>query len=77
MRSTIDKAGRVVIPKPLRDRVGLLAGEVELSVDGAGIRIEPVAGDGLVEERGRLVIPASGVPIDDELVRALRDADRR
>jgi AbrB family looped-hinge helix DNA binding protein len=77
MRSTIDKAGRVVIPKPLRDRVGLLAGDVELSVDGAGIRIEPVAGEGLVEERGRLVIPTSGVPIDDELVRTLRDADRR
>jgi probable phosphoglycerate mutase len=31
-----------------------------------------------LEERGeRLVIPAEGVPIDDELVRSLRDADRR
>jgi len=45
--------------------------------DGTGIRIEPVSGEGLVEEGGRLVIPASSAGVDDELVRALRDADRR
>ena len=77
MRSTIDKAGRLVVPKVLRDRIGLRAGVVELTADGTGIRIEPVAGEGLVEENGRLVIPASGAAVDDELVRALRDADRR
>jgi hypothetical protein len=33
--------------------------------------------DALVEVDGRLVIPASGATIDDELVRALRDAYRR
>lgn len=77
MRSTIDKAGRIVVPKVLRDRIGLRAGEVELTSDGTGIRIEPIAGAGLAEEGGRLVIPASGVKIDDELVLALRDADRR
>ena len=77
MRSTIDKAGRLVVPKILRDRIGLSAGAVELIADGTGIRIEPVAGEGLAEEGGRLVIPASGVGLDDELVRALRDADRR
>lgn len=77
MRTTIDTAGRVVIPKAMRDRTGLHAGEVELTVDGAGIRIEAVAGTGLVERRGRLVIPAAGTTIDDDLVRALRDADQR
>ena len=77
MRSTIDKAGRIVVPKSLRERIGLRPGAVELTVDGTGIRVEPVAGVGLVEEDGRLVIPAAGVPVDDDLVRALRDADRR
>lgn len=76
MRTTIDNAGRVVIPRALRDRVGLGAGEVEISVDGAGVRIVPVAGDELVEVDGRLAIPASGARIDDELVRELIDADR-
>lgn len=77
MRTTIDKAGRVVIPRVLRDRVGLRAGEVEITADGSGIRIDPVAGEGLREVGGRLVIPASGVFVDDALVQALRDADQR
>jgi AbrB family looped-hinge helix DNA binding protein len=77
MRATIDKAGRLVIPKALRDRLGLRSGVVEVVPDGAGLRIEPVTGEGLETRSGRLVIPASGVPLSDEDVRALRDADRR
>lgn len=76
MRTTIDKAGRVVIPREIRRRVGLEPGEVEVSVDGAAVRIEPVAGAELVEVDGRLAIPASGTRIDDELVRELIDGDR-
>jgi AbrB family looped-hinge helix DNA binding protein len=77
IRATIDKAGRLVIPKPLRDRVGLRPGEVEVTVDGAGLRVEPLAGDALEERGGRLVIPSAGAEIDDELVRTLRDAGQR
>jgi AbrB family looped-hinge helix DNA binding protein len=77
MRATIDKAGRLVIPKPLRDRLGLVPGEVEVTVDGAGLHVEPFAGDELDNEDGRLVIPAAGGRVDDDLVRTLRDADRR
>ena len=76
MRTTIDKAGRVVIPRALREQVGLAPGEVEVTVDGVVVRVEPVAGEGLVEVEGRLVIPTSGSAVDDELVRELRDADR-
>lgn len=67
----------MVIPKPLRDRLGLAPGEVEVSADGAALRVEPVAGEVLEEQRGRLVIPAGGEPIDDADVRARRDADQR
>jgi AbrB family looped-hinge helix DNA binding protein len=78
MRATIDKAGRVVIPKPLRDHLGLLPGEVEVVEDGTGIHIEPIATEELGEEaNGRLVIGASGMPVDDEMVRAFRLADQR
>lgn len=66
-----------MIPKALRDRLGLRPGEVELTADGAGLRLEPVHDDALVEEDGRLVIPASGASVDDELVQALRHADQR
>jgi AbrB family looped-hinge helix DNA binding protein len=77
MRATIDKAGRLVIPKQLRDRVGLRPGEVELTADGTGLRVEPIATDSLAERDGRLVIPAAGIQLDDDLVRQLRDAEQR
>lgn len=77
MRTTIDSAGRLVVPKSLRDRVGLRPGVVDVTIDGAGLRVEPVAGDELDEREGRLVVPRSGSPIDDDMVRDLRDADQR
>jgi AbrB family looped-hinge helix DNA binding protein len=77
MRATIDKAGRLVIPKPLRDRLGLVPGEVEVAAEGTALRVEPIASEELAEENGRLVIPASGGHVDDDAVRALRDADQR
>jgi AbrB family looped-hinge helix DNA binding protein len=77
MRTTIDKAGRLVIPKQLRDHVGLRPGEVEVTAEGTGLRVEPLAAETLDERDGRLVIPDAGGAIDDDLVRALRDAGQR
>jgi AbrB family looped-hinge helix DNA binding protein len=77
MRATIDKAGRLVIPKPLRDRLGLVPGEVEVAADGNALRVESIAGEELHDENGRLVVAATGVYIDDDLVQSLRDADQK
>lgn len=57
MRTTIDKAGRLVIPAPLRQRAGLTAGaEVELTEDDLGLRLTRVApGPRLVKVGSRLV----------------------
>jgi AbrB family looped-hinge helix DNA binding protein len=77
MQATIDSAGRLVIPKALRDRIGLRPGTVDVTVDGAGLRVEPRAGDDLDERDGRLLVPRSGAPIDDDVVRDLRDGDQR
>ena len=77
MRTTIDKAGRLVIPRALRDRIGLVGGgEVELELDGSAVRIEPVSGSDLKDVGGLLVIPATGTPLTGDLVRELIDADR-
>lgn len=77
MKTTVDRAGRLVIPRRLREQVALAGGgEVEIELDGLGLRIELVAGAGVREEAGFLVVPARGRPIDVDAVRALVDADR-
>lgn len=77
MRTTIDKAGRLVIPRALRERIGLVGGgEVELELDGSALRIEPVAGSDLKDVAGLLIIPATGTRLTGDLVRELIDADR-
>ena len=57
MRTTIDKAGRVVIPAAVRERAGLAPGTVlEVTVDELGVRLERVAaGPRLVKVGRRLV----------------------
>ena len=57
MRTTIDRAGRVVIPASIRERAGLTPGsELEITEDELGVRLERVApGPKLVKGGRRLV----------------------
>lgn len=57
MTTTIDKAGRVIIPSEVRKRLGLTAGtELEMVIEGFAIRlVRAVAGPELVQRGGRLV----------------------
>jgi AbrB family looped-hinge helix DNA binding protein len=57
MRTTIDKAGRVVIPAAVRERARLTPGtELEITADEFGVRLERVApGPRLVKVGRRLV----------------------
>jgi len=77
MKATIDKAGRLVIPKGLRDSLGLRPGVVEVRAEGTGIRVDVPADAALHERDGRLVVPAAGATIDDDIVRRLRDAGQK
>ncbi len=57
MITTMDKAGRVVIPVEVRKRLGLNAGaELEMAIEGFAIRlVRAVAGPELVRRGERLV----------------------
>jgi AbrB family looped-hinge helix DNA binding protein len=77
MKATIDKAGRLVIPKPLRDQLGMTAGTVEVTADGSALRVEPVTDEALAPHGEWLVIPSSGGRLTSDDVRGLRDADQR
>lgn len=78
MRATIDKAGRLVIPRGLRAQVGLIdGGDVDIGLQGAAIVIEPVSGEDLSKHGGFVVIPESGEVITDAYVREQRLLDQR
>jgi AbrB family looped-hinge helix DNA binding protein len=63
MRTTIDKAGRVVIPAAVRERMGLSAGaELEVSADEFGIRLQRVAPGPRLVKVGRRTVARPTVP---------------
>jgi AbrB family looped-hinge helix DNA binding protein len=77
-RLVIDKAGRIVIPKPLREELHLEPGDA-LEMDSAGeeITLRPVRGTGsLVKEHGVWVFHA-GQPLPaaatDEMLQKIRE----
>lgn len=78
MRTTIDAAGRVVVPKSLRDALGLVPGAtLDISRYGEGLHIVPSGRTArLVEEAGVLVVTGE-TTIDDDDVFALIDSGRR
>ena len=77
MKTTIDRAGRVVIPRGLRAQVGLVeGGEVDIVVHGSAILLEPLTGHALQKEGPFLVIPSGGQPLDDDALRELRLGDQ-
>ena len=78
METTIDALGRIVVPKPLRDALGLTPGTtVDITRYGAGLHLVPAGRTArLIDESGALVA-ASATEIDDDTVFALIDAGRR
>lgn len=81
MRVTVDRAGRIVLPKPIRDAAGLTQGqEVEVRLVGTIVEIEPVEPAVRLRDRpGRLpVLEVEGEvdPVTDADVRAALEAQR-
>jgi AbrB family looped-hinge helix DNA binding protein len=81
MKATIDAAGRVVIPKSLREAIGLGdGGEVDIQlIDGALIVTPPTVRKRLVDRNGRAtIVPDEDVtPLSDAVVRDVLDVIRR
>jgi AbrB family looped-hinge helix DNA binding protein len=66
MKTTIDKAGRVVIPAAIRDRAGLTPGsEIEVTEDDLGIRLERIATGPRLVKVGRRLVARPTVPADN------------
>jgi AbrB family looped-hinge helix DNA binding protein len=65
MRTTIDKAGRLVVPASIRERAGLTPGTIlEISLDEFGIRLERVAPGPRLVKVGQRLVARPTVPAD-------------
>ena len=78
METTVDQVGRIVIPKALRDRLGLVPGStVEVSEYGAGLHLAPGGRTARLSRRSGKLVAVSETTVTDADVLALVDAGRR
>ena len=81
MRITIDRAGRVVVPKQFRDRFNLVAGtELEIKATGDGLKLRKIVSEPtLIRKKGFLVHHGTTRAAIDivEFIRAEREARNR
>jgi AbrB family looped-hinge helix DNA binding protein len=76
-RLTLDKAGRVVIPKPLRDELHLEPGAIlELEFVGEEITLRPLRGTAPLSKEKGVWVFRTGEPLSatttDQMVRKIR-----
>lgn len=79
MRTTIDAAGRIVVPKPLREELGFAAG-AELEVEAVDGRLEiAIPSRVRMEEsaHGPRFVADDAEPLTDDEVRQLIERGRR
>lgn len=76
-RVRVDRQGRMVLPKPLRRRLGADPGEVTLTTTPEGALLTPVTPEATVEEGpDGLPVLRLGRPVANEEVLAAIDAER-
>ncbi len=78
VEATVDEVGRIVVPKPLRDRLRLTPGtKVDVSEYGNGLHVVPVGRTARLEERDGRLVAVAETHVTDADVLGLIDAGRR
>ena len=78
MKTTIDNLGRIVVPKALRDALGLTPGStVDVSRYGAGLQLLPAGRTARLVEIDGALVADSETPVTDDDVFGILDSGRR
>jgi AbrB family looped-hinge helix DNA binding protein len=81
MKTTIDGAGRIVVPRAIRDALGLRGGQaVEITERDGRIEIELPSTDVRLEKRGRglvAVVDEQLPPLSQDVIRETLERTRR
>jgi AbrB family looped-hinge helix DNA binding protein len=81
MRTAIDRAGRVIVPKVLRDELGLDPGrELEIRARDGILVIEPLPAEVTLVRRGKVLVAKAKEkmpPLTQDEVRATLEGARR
>lgn len=79
-RTTLDSAGRLVLPKAVRDEAGILPGmTLQVTVQEGRIEIRPVPREVRIVQKGplRIAVPVDPVPtLTEQTVERLREEIR-
>jgi AbrB family looped-hinge helix DNA binding protein len=77
MKVTIDRVGRIIVPKPLRDRLRLLEGStLEIEENASSFLLRPVTQNPVIVARDGLLVYVGEVPRSvrqDKLVEDVRE----
>jgi len=72
MTLRIDKAGRVILPKPLRDRLGLRAGsDLEIQDTPEGVILKPVSRKPSLVKKGSFWVHTGEIPPGYDILKAI------
>jgi AbrB family looped-hinge helix DNA binding protein len=78
MQTTIDSVGRIVVPKALRDALGLQPGAtVDVSIYGGGLQVLPAGRTARLVEVDGALLAESDTPVTDDVLFGLIDTLRR
>jgi AbrB family looped-hinge helix DNA binding protein len=78
VKASIDSVGRIVVPKPLRDALGLTPGSiVDISRYGSGLQLVPTGRTARLEDEAGVLVATGDTAIDDDIVFGLIDTGRR